>query len=46
VIASAGGVALGWELADPLIGLAIAAVILKITWGSWRIMRAGALASS
>jgi len=31
-------VALG--LADPLIGLAITLVILKITWDSWRTVRA------
>jgi cation diffusion facilitator family transporter len=36
VIASAAAVALGLGLADPLIGLAISAVILKITWDSWR----------
>jgi hypothetical protein len=31
-------VALGVRIADPLIGLAITLVILKITWGSWRIV--------
>jgi divalent metal cation (Fe/Co/Zn/Cd) transporter len=36
VVASAGVVALGLEIADPLIGLAITLVILKITWDSWR----------
>ncbi len=35
VVASAGFVAAGFDLADPLIGLAISAVILKITWDSW-----------
>ena len=35
VVASAGFVAVGLDLADPLIGLAISAVILKITWDSW-----------
>jgi cation diffusion facilitator family transporter len=36
VIASATVVALGAPIADPLIGLAITAVILKITWDSWQ----------
>jgi len=36
VIASAVAVALGAGVADPLIGLAITAVILRITWQSWR----------
>jgi cation diffusion facilitator family transporter len=36
VIASAGAVALGAGVADPLIGLAISAVILRITWRSWQ----------
>jgi cation diffusion facilitator family transporter len=36
VVASAGVVALGLRIADPLIGLAITAVILKITWDSWQ----------
>jgi len=36
VIASAVVVALGLPIADPLIGLGITAVILKITWDSWR----------
>jgi divalent metal cation (Fe/Co/Zn/Cd) transporter len=40
VVASAGVVALGLGLADPLIGLAITIVILKITRGSWRTVRA------
>jgi cation diffusion facilitator family transporter len=39
VIASAIVVALGAPLADPLIGLGITAVILKITWDSWRTVR-------
>ena len=38
VVASAALSALGWNLADPLIGLAITLVILKITWDSWRIV--------
>ena len=40
VLASATVVALGLEIADPLIGLAITLVILKITWDSWRTVRA------
>ena len=39
VIASAGVVALGARVADPLIGLAITLVILRITWQSWRTVR-------
>jgi cation diffusion facilitator family transporter len=41
VIASALVVALGLPVADPLIGLGITAVILKITWDSWRTVRGG-----
>ena len=40
VVASAAVVALGVRIADPLIGLAITAVILKITWDSWRTISA------
>ena len=36
VVASAAAVALGIGIADPLIGLAITLVILRITWHSWR----------
>lgn len=36
VIASAIVVGLGFERGDPLIGLLITLVILKITWDSWR----------
>jgi cation diffusion facilitator family transporter len=39
VIASAAVVSLGLEMADPLIGLAIALVILRITLHSWRTVR-------
>lgn len=39
VVASAGVVALGLDLADPLIGLAIALVIVRITYASWRTVR-------
>jgi len=40
VVASAGAVALGGRIADPLIGLAITLVILRITWQAWRTIRA------
>jgi divalent metal cation (Fe/Co/Zn/Cd) transporter len=36
VIASAILVALGFERGDPIVGLVITLVILKITWDSWR----------
>jgi cation diffusion facilitator family transporter len=36
VLASAGVVSLGLNLADPAIGLVITLVILRITWESWR----------
>jgi cation diffusion facilitator family transporter len=39
VIASAIVVALGFPVGDPLIGLAITLVILRITWQSWRTVR-------
>jgi len=39
VIASAAVVALGVPVADPIIGLVITAVILKITWNSWWTVR-------
>ena len=42
VIASAAAVGLGAERADPVIGLVIALVILKVTRDSWRIVRARA----
>jgi cation diffusion facilitator family transporter len=41
VVASAVVVALGFDVADPLIGLGITLVILRITWDSWRTVRAG-----
>ena len=41
VVASAAVVALGLEIADPLIGLAITVVILRITWHSWLTVRSG-----
>jgi cation diffusion facilitator family transporter len=40
VVASAGALAIGLDVADPLIGLAITLVILRITWQSWRTVRA------
>ena len=36
VVASAIVVALGLQIADPIIGLAITLVILRVTWQSWR----------
>ena len=41
VVGSAAFVAIGLPVADPLIGLAITAVILKITLDSWRTIRRG-----
>jgi cation diffusion facilitator family transporter len=40
VVASAAVVGLGFRLGDPLIGLVITVAILKITWNSWRTIRA------
>lgn len=40
VVGSALAVALGAQILDPLIGLAISAVILRITRESWRTLRA------
>ena len=40
VVATAIVVALGLETADPLIGLVISVVILRITWQSWLTVRA------
>jgi cation diffusion facilitator family transporter len=39
VIASAVVVAIGAHIADPLIGLAITVVILRITWQSWQTIQ-------
>jgi cation diffusion facilitator family transporter len=39
VVASAAVVAIGLPIADPLIGLAITLVILRITWQSWATVR-------
>jgi cation diffusion facilitator family transporter len=41
VVASAIVVALGAPIADPLIGLGITAVIIKITWDSWWTVHGG-----
>jgi cation diffusion facilitator family transporter len=43
VVASAALVALGADIADPLIGLAVTVVILRITWQSWMTVRAPAV---
>jgi cation diffusion facilitator family transporter len=40
VVASAFAVWIGLDAVDPLIGLAISLVILRITWQSWRTVRA------
>jgi cation diffusion facilitator family transporter len=39
VVLSSIAVALGASLADPIIGLAITALILRITWESWQTVR-------
>jgi cation diffusion facilitator family transporter len=39
VVGSAAALSLGIEAADPLIGLAVTAVILRITWRSWLTVR-------
>jgi len=41
VVASAAAVALGADILDPLIGLGITFIILRITWDSWVTVRAG-----
>jgi len=40
VVASAGVVAVSVPVADPLIGLGMTFVILRITWQSWRTVHA------
>jgi cation diffusion facilitator family transporter len=40
VVAGAGVVAAGLDVADPLIGLVITVVILRITWQSWKTISA------
>jgi divalent metal cation (Fe/Co/Zn/Cd) transporter len=39
VVASAIAVGIGMQVADPIIGLAITLIILRITWQSWRTVR-------
>jgi cation diffusion facilitator family transporter len=39
VVASAIAVALGAQVLDPLIGLAITALIIRITWQSWQTVK-------
>jgi cation diffusion facilitator family transporter len=39
VVVSAAAVALGGRVVDPIVGLVITIVILKITWDSWRTIR-------
>jgi cation diffusion facilitator family transporter len=46
VIASAVVVAIGVPVADPLIGLGITVVILRITWQSWRTVQRGEVGHS
>lgn len=41
VVLSAAVVALGFPIADPIIGLVITAMILHITWDSWHTVRRG-----
>lgn len=40
VVASAILVGIGWQTADPLVGLVLTLVILRITWQTWRAVRA------
>jgi cation diffusion facilitator family transporter len=40
VVISAAALALGLEIADPFIGLAITVIILRVAWDSWRTVRA------
>jgi cation diffusion facilitator family transporter len=40
VVVSAAALSLGLNVLDPIIGLAITAVILRITWDSWRTIQA------
>ena len=41
VVASAVVVALGAPIGDPIVGLIISAVIIKVTWDSWRTVTTG-----
>lgn len=40
-VASAALVALGWEEGDPIVGLLITLVTLKVTWDARRTIHAG-----
>ena len=40
VVASAGALGLGLNILDPLIGLAITVVIIRISWQSWQTVKA------
>ena len=40
VVGSAAFVAIGFPIADPVLGLLITAMILRITWESWQTVRA------
>lgn len=40
VVASALLVGIGWQTADPLVGLVLTLAILRITWQTWRAVRA------
>jgi cation diffusion facilitator family transporter len=39
VLVVAGAAAIGWERVDPVIGLVITLVILRITWQAWQTIR-------
>ena len=41
VVLTAGVVAVGLSIADPIMGLVITGLILRITWESWHTVRAG-----
>jgi cation diffusion facilitator family transporter len=41
VMLSAGLIAVGISIADPVIAIVIAGIILRITWESWRTVRGG-----
>ncbi|MDP9227218.1 MAG: cation diffusion facilitator family transporter [Actinomycetota bacterium] len=40
-VASATLVALGWQVADPVLGLALTAFILHVAWDAWGTVRRG-----
>jgi divalent metal cation (Fe/Co/Zn/Cd) transporter len=41
VVIAAGAVAVGLPIADPIMGLVITGLILRITWESWQTVREG-----